>query len=65
MALSGIKMQEKKGIMERIGPFPCAKSWMIKEWVENLKFRKEEDGYEDLRLNIFKASMDKKSSVDW
>jgi len=65
MALTQARMQEKKSVMDRLGPFPSIKGWLVKEWLENLKFWTEEDGYEDLRLNIFKSSLDKKQSVDW
>ena len=58
-------MQEKKGIIDRLGPFPSSKGWMVREWLEKLKFWTEEDGFEDLRRNIFKSSLDKKHSVDW
>jgi len=65
MALSQARMQEKKSLMDRLGRLPSAKGWLIKEWIENLKFWTEEDGYVDLRLNIFKSSLDKKEHVDW
>ena len=65
MALTQAKMQEKKSVMDRLGPFPNAKGWIVKEWVENMKFWTEVDGYEDLRLNIFKSSLDRKHNVDW
>ena len=58
-------MQEKKSVMDRLGSFPSQKGWVIKELIENLKFWIEVDGYEELRLNIFQSSLDKKQQVDW
>ena len=51
--------------MDRLGPFPSQRGWVVKEWIENLKFWTEVDGYEELRLNIFQSSLDKKQQVDW
>ena len=65
MAFTQAKMQEKRSVMDRLGPFPNTKGWIVKEWVENMKFWTEVDGYEDLRLNIFKSSLDRKHNVAW
>jgi len=65
MALTQIKMQEKKNVMDRLGPFPRQRGWAVKEWIENLKFWTEVDGFEELRLNIFQSSLNVKQQVDW
>jgi hypothetical protein len=65
MALSQPKMMEKKNVMERLGAFPSVKGWRVKEWLSNLKFWTEEDGYEDIKLNIFKSSLNSKQQIDW
>jgi hypothetical protein len=58
-------MAAKKSIMDRLGPFPVEKGWMVKEWVSNLKFWTDQDGFEDLRVNIFTSSLDKRQHIDW
>ena len=57
MALTQIKMQEKKNVMDRLGLFPKQRGWAVKEWIENLKFWTEVDGFEELRLNIFESNL--------
>ena len=51
--------------MDWLGLFPKQRGWAVKEWIENLKFWTEVDGFEELRLNIVQSSLNVKQQVDW